>query len=174
MEKTPRFMTMAAKREEGQALMEFIIFIPFLIGLLSLMFTVAGAINGSINQQKSARGYFYFTIKGNSTVPLSRTVMNLKSSGMRGMGMFSIGWADEMVSNSPVAPCYKVNSLVAGELDDECKEPYDHGEQKSRFIKVFTMYGVCGNFYYLNPRDGSYRHAVQEGSTNAGCSITNQ
>ena len=165
---------MAARREDGQALMEFVIFIPFLIGLLSLMFTVAGAINGSINQQKSARGYFYHTIKGNSTLPLSRTVMNLKSIGMKGIGMFSIGWTDEIINgNQPVAPCYQVNSLMAGELDDECKEPYNHADQKSRFIKVFTMYGVCGNFYYITNK-GNYRHAVQEGSSNAACAITNQ
>lgn len=155
---------------QGQALIEFIIFLPFLVGLLALMYTIAGAINGSINQQKAARGYFYNIIANNSTLPLSRTVYGLKGIGATNIGVYSIGWMDEIVNNTePVAPCYQINSLIAGELNDQCKEPFS-SEKKSRFIKVFTMYGVCGNLYTISNK-GNYVQNVQNGSTSSACVI---
>ena len=65
---------MAAKlskqeRARGQALFEFIVFLPFLLFMLTIMFTVGNAINGSINQQKAVRRYFFTSTKATPPFP---------------------------------------------------------------------------------------------------------
>jgi hypothetical protein len=45
--------------QEGQAVFELLIFLPFLLFLYTIYYTAGNAINGSINQQKAVRGYFY-------------------------------------------------------------------------------------------------------------------
>ena len=74
----------AQLREEGQALFEFVVFLPFLLFILVLMFTLGNAINGSINQQKAARRYFFYLNKGNSTLP---NASNLRRICRRGAGV---------------------------------------------------------------------------------------
>ncbi len=174
MKRIPRFLTMAAREQRGQALMEFIVFIPFLIGFMSLLVTISSSINGSINQQKAARGYFFHILKGNSTVPLSRTVDSLRDEGATKVGMFAIIWGDKRKGGrQPVAACYKINSMFAGDLEGECDDPMDHSEQKSNYIKVFSVFGLCGNFYSLVPGTTYFQHNVQYGSTNSACVIQN-
>ena len=136
--------------EEGQSLFEFMIFLPFLVAMLSFLVTVIGSINGAINQQKSARGYFFFVVKGNSTLPLSPTVSSLLGAGVTSVGVYSIGWADRFEGGrSPVAPCYELNSVVAGGLKETCDEKPDSSVQVSKFIRPVTAFGVCGNAYIL-------------------------
>lgn len=160
--------------QQGQALIEFILFLPFLIALLSLLVTISSSINGAINQQKAARAYFYHALKGNSTVPLARFVYRLKGIGATQVGMFSIGWMDETINGQdPVAACYQINSMLAGGNTDECKDRYDHNTQTSRIIKVFTAYGVCGNLYGINDR-GNLFHNTLQGSTINSCVISDR
>ncbi|MCY4523174.1 MAG: hypothetical protein OXB84_00400, partial [Halobacteriovoraceae bacterium] len=45
---------------KGQALIELLVFFPFLILLIIAMLKLASAINGSINQQKAVRSYFFY------------------------------------------------------------------------------------------------------------------
>ena len=52
---------MAAK-QQGQALVEFIIFLPFMLMMYTVVITLGDAINGSINQQKATRAYFYYRL----------------------------------------------------------------------------------------------------------------
>ena len=47
---------MVANRK-GQAIFEFIIFLPILLILYGVLVSVSSAINGSINQQKATRGF---------------------------------------------------------------------------------------------------------------------
>lgn len=178
MLKTRPFLTMAAKNnftnEEGQALIEFILFLPFMIALLSLLVTVSSSINGAINQQKAARAYFYHIIKGNSYVPLSRFVYSMKGIGATTVGMFSIGWMDERLDGAnPLAACYQINSMLAGGNTDECKDRYDHAARTSRMIKVFTAYGICGNLYGISEAGNPFHNTLQ-GSTIGACAISNQ
>lgn len=159
------------KDEEGQALIEFILFLPFLIALLSLLVTISSSINGAINQQKAARSYFYLLIRNNSTMPLPQFVYALKNQGMTNIGMFSIGWMDEQAEGGdPVASCYQINSMLAGGNSDECKDHYDHQSRTSRQIKVFTAYGACGNLYSVGERGNIFHNTVQGGSMSA-CAI---
>ena len=90
-------------KEKGQALIEFIIFLPFMLMMFMIVLTLGNAINGSINQQKAVRGYFYYRLQNNSQI----TRRNVPSIGTM-MGHYMVGWADYIEGNAPVAPCYKL------------------------------------------------------------------
>ncbi len=162
------------QKEDGQALIEFILFLPFLIALLSLLVTISSSINGAINQQKAARAYFFHILKGNSTVPLPRFVQSMKGIGATSVGMFTIGWMDERQDGeTPLGACYQVNSMLAGGNTDDCKDRYDHEGQKSRNIKVFTAFGVCGNLYGITDQGNAF-HDTLKGSSIDACGISNR
>jgi hypothetical protein len=54
--------------QRGQALIELIIFLPLIFTLYGLIGGFANAINGSINQQKITRSYFYFRAQNSSNL----------------------------------------------------------------------------------------------------------
>src|SRR5665648_323680 len=93
--------------QKGQALIELIVFLPLMITLYSVIGGFANAINGSINQQKVSRSYFYYRIQNNSTIP------GIKSGdyqNWRKFGMFYIGWKERFENaDQPVMPCYKIS-----------------------------------------------------------------
>ena len=43
-----------SKDNSGQAIFEFLVFVPLLLGLYGIIVNITGSINASINQQKSA------------------------------------------------------------------------------------------------------------------------
>lgn len=131
------------KNEKGQALIELIIFLPLMFMVYSLVAGFASAINGSINQQKIARAYFYYRVQNNSTFPAPSPGNHERWSRF---GMFFIGWYDKFLQgDNPAMPCYKI-SLPLGQSDDKsCDEAYE--EDSSQFIRVGTVYGGCGNSY---------------------------
>lgn len=160
--------------EEGQALMEFILFLPFMIALLSLLVTISSSINGAINQQKATRAYFFHQLKGNSTAPLPNFVYRMKEIGATSVGMFTIGWMDERGDgDKPIAACYQINSMLAGGNTDDCRDAYDHGKKTSRQIKVFTAFGICGNLYGFSEQGNAFHNTLQ-GSGIGACAISNQ
>ena len=69
------------ENSEGQAIFELILFMPFLVYFVTLLFTAGNSINGSINQQKAVRGYFYHLLKGNSNLPVKLDLDAFKSAG---------------------------------------------------------------------------------------------
>lgn len=130
--------------EKGQALIEFIMFVPFLLILYSITLTLGAAVNGSINQQKITRGYFFSRVKHNSMAP---TQINLQSLGTLGSaGLVVFGWMEKFASGTdlPKAPCYKMRSLLNADPSDSCDTTYD---QATQFIRVSTVYGLCGATY---------------------------
>ena len=139
---------MTKQNQKGQALIELIIFLPLMFMFYSMISGFANAINGSINQQKIARSYFYYRTQGNSMIPkpdADRTYMNWKS-----FGMFYIGWKDRFTSGSdesgkPLAPCYKLSIPLAPGTTDNCEEKYT--TKSTMFIRVQTVYGICGASY---------------------------
>lgn len=138
---------MKKSNQKGQALIELIIFLPLMFMFYSMISGFANAINGSINQQKITRAYFYYRIQNNSTIP--------KPSGStyaswKQFGMFFIGWKDyfesgEDESGRPVAPCYRLTVPLSANADDKCETKYT--TPTSQFIRVQTVYGVCGATY---------------------------
>lgn len=154
-----RYQTMAADKlsqienESGQAIFELLIFMPILIFLYTVIFNVGNSINVSINQQKAARRYFYYLIKGNSYLPTMNELNGYKS-GFNRAGISLVGYADRLEaggssgSGQPVAPCFKFNSLFASDNGEECDDP-NLGERSTSFVRVFTAYGICGENYSL-------------------------
>ena len=136
---------MKARNQNGQALIELIIFLPLMFMFYSMIGGFANAINGSINQQKITRAYFYYRVQNNSTLPKpdkEKTYRNWKT-----FGMYIIGWKDYFAAGgeSPVAPCYELKLPTGRGTSDKCEEAYP--QATTQLIRVQTVYGVCGATY---------------------------
>ena len=55
--------------EKGQAIFEFIVFVPFYVYLLTVLISFGNSLNASINQNKIIRGYYYRVAAGDSRLP---------------------------------------------------------------------------------------------------------
>lgn len=154
------FMIMDVKKilkEEGQAIMEFILFLPFMMMMYFAILSISGAINASINQQKITRGYFYYRLGHNSTMPRPRRDGQEPSSSWSTFGMQIMGWAEDFVdNNNPVAPCFALNIPFAELGDETCQEAYT--KDATKFIRVQTVYGVCGATYTKFSNNNNIRH----------------
>ena len=139
--------------KKGQAIFEFIVFLPIMVILYGVIVAISSAINGSINQQKATRGFTYGMIKGNPTIPLRILVERNANEGVERQGMFVHLFGDELTGGAnprPFAVCYKVR-LFGQEDDEECKDPItDAGDNSSRWIRVKTAYGLCGASYVVD------------------------
>lgn len=137
-------MVVRMKDQRGQALIELIIFLPLIVTLYSVISGFAGAINGSINQQKIARSYFYFRVQNNSTIPFPAG----SKSNWKIFGFYFIGWMEQFYSKAdetPVHPCYKVSIPFKDDVKDKCDEAYT--DTRTLWVRVGTVYGVCGATY---------------------------
>lgn len=139
---------MKKNNQNGQALLELIIFLPLMFMFYSMIAGFANAINGSINQQKVTRAYFYYRVQNNSTIPKPSTL----NPSWKQFGMFFIGWKDyfdgsgtNAESGKPVAPCYRVTVPLGTSSSDGCMG--DYTTPSTMFIRVQTVYGVCGGTY---------------------------
>lgn len=156
------------KNSEGQAIFELIVFLPFLVYFVTIMVTAGSAINGSINQQKATRGYFYYILKGNSNIPIRNDLNSLNSSGVERVSVFSIGWAESRPSDGEqFGTCYEFSRLYS--TTDETCEGKKIEPGKSIFIKPFTMYGLC-SATYVRQGNGDYWMDLAE-SANVNCSL---
>lgn len=130
--------------EKGQALIELIVFLPLMITLYSVIGGFAGSINGSINQQKATRSYFYYRVQNNSAIPGRKAGMEFSSWSQ--FGMYYVGWKQKFVGDgNPVMPCYKVSIPFKGSNSEKCDEPYN--SDSTLWVRVGTVYGVCGATY---------------------------
>lgn len=137
--------------QSGQALIELIIFLPMMFILYGLVSGFAQSINGSINQQKVTRAYFYYRIQNNSYIP--KPDEGSSHTSWNNFGMFFIGWKDYFTgSDIPVMPCYSVTVPLKGSNGSEkCDEKYT--TTTSKWIRVGTVYGICGATYaFRSPR----------------------
>lgn len=135
------------KHEEGQALLELIVFLPLMFTIYAVITGFANAIFGSINQQKAARAYFYYRVQNNSTIPRRPD----PSVTWNKYGTFFIGWREKTIDRFPVAPCYRISIPVSDPADTNCDEAYsgDPGSSPStQFMRVGTIYGMCGATYH--------------------------
>lgn len=130
------------KNQKGQALVEFVLFVPFLVMIYSVLMSLGNAINGSINQQKVTRGYFKYRLQNNSTVPKPSWGSDDMALGMNTFGMWIIGWSERFEGNTPVKTCYKFNVPLGDSDNDECEKSYNR--DTTQFIRVGTVIGVCG------------------------------
>ena len=156
-------------RNRGQAIFEFLVFLPFMLLLYFSLMSLGNSINGSINQQKIVRGYYFARIKGNPMIPRKEHTLPNWSQ----VGMFMIGWAEDYSGGggggSPIAPCYKLQSLVSSSSEgtESCKSSYRR--PTTNFIRVYTAFGLCGATYVS--QDDAWIMDPMRGATMAGCSI---
>ncbi|MDH5580579.1 MAG: hypothetical protein OEY33_01615 [Bdellovibrionales bacterium] len=158
--------------ESGQAIFEFIVFIPFYLVFLVVFLTVAGAVNGSINQQKSTRGYFFYSVKNDSTVPFKKDLEELGKNGISMVGSYSFGWQRSARGATPIAPCYKIPSILGDSVEEECEDPMNSGTREAKYVRVFTTFGVCSSSYTLNQADGSFLWDSLAGNSRISSSCT--
>jgi hypothetical protein len=137
--------------QSGQALIELIIFLPLMFALYGMISGFANAINGSINQQKFTRSYFYFRIQNNSMIPKPDIEV---AQNWTKFGMNFVGWTDYFVGDNPVMPCYRVSVPLAASDGDVCDKEYS--DERSQFIRVGTAYGVCGTTFAKTPSGTSF------------------
>lgn len=135
----------------GQALVEFLLFLPFMLMLYATISSIGNAINGSINQQKAARAYFYYVNQNNSTIP-KPIPNNPVEDDWKLFGMQIIGWKEKFADGTtPVATCYKFELPLGETTDDSCDDGYSG--KTTQFIRVGTVYGVCGATYSNNGKE---------------------
>ena len=97
---------------KGQAMFEFIIFLPFVVVLFKMFLNIGGAINGSINQQKQLRGYFYYLNKGNSYFPDKHILENELKRHFLKLGSMLLVMLNNLKAKLPIAPCYKIEPFL--------------------------------------------------------------
>lgn len=131
---------------KGQGILEFLVFLPLFLMFIGLIVGLGNAINGSINQQKAVRGYFYYANQNNSMIPRP-DYENRPSASWRAFGMFFIGWYDKIEGNQPLSPCYKI-PIPLESNDQSCDANYS--DLRTQLIRVGSVYGICGATYYNN------------------------
>ncbi len=132
------------QNEKGQSLIEFVLFLPFMLMLYSVIINVSNAINGSINQQKVTRAYFYYNMQNNSMIPKPTRGAD-PSENWSSFGMQIMGWNTKIINESPVMACYKFNLPLGTGDEDNCDSAYSG--KTTQYIRVGTVYGVCGATY---------------------------
>lgn len=166
-------MIMDARKKKinnkGQAIFEMLVFFPFIVLLFTLIVTVGNSINGSINQQKATRSYFYYSVANDSMGAPIFDMGKFAENGVESSGMYSFGWKESQKGETPLAGCYKLNKLLGNGNNDTCFEA-EVSEGTTSFIRVFTAYGLCtgvqrtddgGSTFYLNRQSGgSYETCV--------------
>ena len=94
--------------QKGQGIIEFLLFLPFILTMYSVILSISNAINASINQQKVARNYWHYRMMNNSTIPRpSRRGGSETADSWRKFGMEIMGWSEKLDGPVPVAPCFK-------------------------------------------------------------------
>ena len=156
------------ENQKGQSTFEFIMFLPFMLMTLTITISLADSINGSINQQKVARGYFHALALGNSYLPRKELIQPAWGQ----VGMFYIGWKRIFEggggSGVPVAPCYGLVSIFPPENADECEESLS-GATTTQHVRIQTAYGLCTTTY-VRLQEGLINHPGAGGSA-VGCTI---
>lgn len=161
------------KNQKGQAIFEFIIFMPFLVLLYTILYTVGNSINGSINQQKAVRGYFYTLVKSNSYLLNAVDIAELKNKAINKAGFFAIGWSEKKQGETRFAPCFKFSSMVKGTSPEDCDDSKRPDEGSSTYIRLFTAYGVCGAIFKKSQVADVFEYRPDIQSDALGCTLSN-
>jgi hypothetical protein len=144
-----KLLKLILKSQKGQSIIEFIIFLPFLLMLYTISLSITNAINGSLNQQKVTRAYFYYTLQNNSTFPRPyRDEGAQPYNTWTQFGMQIMGWTEKLINQVPVMTCYKFKLPLGNKAGDECENGYN--EKTTQFIRIGTVYGACGATYMRN------------------------
>lgn len=155
---------MVANNQKGQAIFEFLFFLPILIFVYLTIQTSGNSINASINQQKAARHYYFNLLKNNSTTPWSFELESSLGFNFTLLGMSYVGWRYKSENNGgqSFGSCFKYNSIFVANDEEECDDPSE-GDQTSPFVRVFTAFGICGETYRIDQEKGIFVPDIQAG-----------
>ena len=144
-----KFKKKFVKNQDGQAMIEMILFLPLLILLFIYLLSISASINGAINQQKITRGYFFSRLKNNSMYPFAQ---DAKAASWSYFGMSFIGWREKFKdgADEPVLPCYLAKVPFFSSDETSCNE---YQGTKTNYIRVGTVFGVCGANYHRKSND---------------------
>lgn len=150
--------------QEGQAIIEMVLFFPLLVLLFVYFLNITASINGSINQQKITRSYFFARLKSNSMYPLAQDFRpELGGVLWDYAGMSFIGWTEKFNSSQePFLACYKANVPFFKTEETECSAQYSGNN--TNYIRVGTIFGICGATYRMGSGGEYLRGVVNEGS----------
>ncbi len=153
--------------EEGQAVFEFIIFVPFFIFLVLIIYVIGNSINASINQQKITRAYFYFVTSHNSFAPAYQI---LKDSPLKYISQDSIGWKEKGDENRPIAECFPLPTFFGGKKNDNnCDVGPASNDRKVKMIRIYTVYGTCTATYTKQIRNKFHWMQKTLGTNSINC-----
>lgn len=135
------------KNEKGQGLIEFFLFLPFILMMYSICLSLASSINAAINQQKITRGYFYYKMSNNSMAPGPRRDGNVPEAAWTDYSMHVNIWGESFLNGSDKvkATCFKFEVPLGESEGDDCESAYS--ERTTQYIRVATAYGICGATY---------------------------
>lgn len=151
-------MKKVLNNNHGQAIFEFILFLPILLFLYLIMYNVGNSISGSINQQKAVRGYFYYLVKHNSFLLTQPEMESYElAAGIKWVGFNGIGWRDKEEGNGTknYGPCFAFPNFISNAAPESCNASERPGEEMSTTIRTFTYYGVCGPIISLPVKPGT-------------------
>lgn len=136
---------------EGQAIFEFIVFLPIILILYGIIIGIGASINGSINQQKATRGFAMARFKGDPYIPIRRQIVegNSKESIVL-LGMTAHVYAERVQGETPVAACFRMPIFGLND-EEECNASPDEVGDTSPLIRVKTAFGICGTTYIFDP-----------------------
>ncbi len=169
-----KFLKIFFQNQKGQGLIEFLLFLPLMLMMYSVTLALSGSINASINQQKVARGFFYYRMQNNSTIPKPRRGGEAEpSQSWSAFGSQIIGWSERLDGDQPLAPCYELNLPFSGREGDTCEGNYS--DPTTQFIRVMTVYGVCGASYFKNEARNNVAYPLSSRDVNdiQHCTISN-
>jgi len=148
------------ENQNGQSIIEFLLFLPFMLMMYSVTMSISNSINASINQQKIARSYWHYINMNNSTIPAPLRGGAEPSNSWQVFGSSIVGWSEELFEGRiPLAPCFKFVIPLGEGADDSCEESYSG--TSTQFIRIQTVYGICGATYIKS--DG-YNNAYPRGA----------
>lgn len=129
------------RKEEGQALVEFLMLIPIVMAFLWYLIHVSYAINKSIVGQKHARSQLFLKLFNHRAGPIQR------DADSSDRAMFFIGVAGNVVQSQSV-PMAPVETLGIGPVPKKMDTADDDpGEAKPNSmrqnIRVRTVFGIC-------------------------------
>lgn len=144
--------------QDGQAIIELILFFPLLVLLFIYFLNITASINGSINQQKITRSYFFARLKNNSLYPFSYDVREV---GLPHSGMSFIGWTEKFGSSlEPYLACYQAKVPFFSTDETACTAKYPG--VNTNYVRVGTVFGICGASYQMESSGEYLRGVVKE------------
>ena len=133
--------------EGGQALLEFLVFVPLFLLLVLSVQAVGHAINASINQEKVTRGYFFFLVSHDSFWPDGGALAEFPSLDL--MSLDQVGWRERSGGGNgreSFAGCFPQPTVFGGGNpgDRDCDDkPRPDDPRGLGMVRVYTSFGLC-------------------------------